>query len=139
MRMFVLIVSGLLVAMGGTARAHIAEGTVTMTAGEEVPPPTGAPANAGGTDGVGDESVRGVRESGVEVLGRLPHCLPECRARSRPDARTAVLSTSTWYDVRPCVVQIEGLTRPSGDQYASLSTRYSVLPTRSGRHLMSNT
>jgi len=49
MRMFVLIVSGLLVAMGGTARAHIAEGTVTMTAGEEVPPPTGAPANAGGT------------------------------------------------------------------------------------------
>src|SRR4030095_13836197 len=49
MRMFVLIVSGLLLSMTGSARAHIAEGTVTMTAAEEVPTPTGAPANAGGT------------------------------------------------------------------------------------------
>jgi hypothetical protein len=49
MRTFVLIVSGLLLGLTGSARAHIAEGTVTMTAADEVPPPTGAPANAGGT------------------------------------------------------------------------------------------
>ena len=50
MRMFVLIVSGLLLADGRLGLgAHIAEGTVTMTAEEEVPAPTGAPANAGGT------------------------------------------------------------------------------------------
>ena len=49
MRTFALIVSGLFLAMAGSARAHIAAGTVTMTAAEEVPAPTGAPANAGGT------------------------------------------------------------------------------------------
>jgi hypothetical protein len=49
MRMFVLIVSGLLLSMTGSARAHIAEGTVTMTAAEEVPTPTGDVAAAGGT------------------------------------------------------------------------------------------
>ena len=49
MRTFVLIVSGLLLSMTGSARAHIAAGTVTMTAAAEVPAPTGAPAGAGGT------------------------------------------------------------------------------------------
>jgi hypothetical protein len=49
MRTLALIVSGIMLAMGGTARAHIAEGTVTMTAGQEVPAPTGDVANAGGT------------------------------------------------------------------------------------------
>src|SRR5436190_17076764 len=49
MRTFVLIVSGLLLSITGSARAHIAAGTVTMTAAAEVPAPAGAPANAGGT------------------------------------------------------------------------------------------
>ena len=49
MRTFVFIVSGLLLSMTGSARAHIAEGTVTMTAAEEVPTPNNVPANAGGT------------------------------------------------------------------------------------------
>ena len=49
MRTFALIVSGLLLSITGSARAHIAEGTVTMTAAAEVPTPTGVPAAAGGT------------------------------------------------------------------------------------------
>ena len=49
MRMFVLIVSGLLLSMAGSARAHIAEGTVTMTAAAEIPAPSNVPAAAGGT------------------------------------------------------------------------------------------
>src|SRR5258705_7486724 len=46
--------------------------------------------------------------------------------------RTAVLGTSTSYQVRPCVLQREGLTRRFGGQYASPSTGYEVLPTGSG-------
>src|SRR5262249_29153276 len=40
----------ILVLAGGTpARAHLASGTVTLDVAEEVPPPTGASPNAGGT------------------------------------------------------------------------------------------
>jgi hypothetical protein len=49
MRMFVSIVAGLVLATAVPATAHIAAGTVNLTAAEEVPPPTGVPANAGGT------------------------------------------------------------------------------------------
>ena len=47
MRMFALIIGLLLAA--GPAWAHIADGTVTLTAAEEIPAPTGVPAAAGGT------------------------------------------------------------------------------------------
>jgi CHRD domain-containing protein len=47
MRTFAWI-TGLMLA-AAPAWAHIAEGTVTLTAAEEVPAPTGVPANAGGT------------------------------------------------------------------------------------------
>ena len=45
---------------------------------------------------------------------------------------TAVLGTSTSYQVRPCIIQIESATGPSGDQYANPGTRYEVLTTGSG-------
>ena len=49
MRTLAVIITGLSLAMAGTARAHIAAGTATLTAAAEVPAPVGAPANAGGT------------------------------------------------------------------------------------------
>ena len=49
MRTLALMITGLWLAMAGSARAHIADGTITLTAAAEVPTPTGAPANAGGT------------------------------------------------------------------------------------------
>ena len=48
MRTISLVIAGLL-AGAGPALAHIAEGTVTMTAADEVPAPTGTSAAAGGT------------------------------------------------------------------------------------------
>jgi len=49
MRMFVSIITATLLAIAGPALAHIAEGTVTLSAADEVPAPSGVPANAGGT------------------------------------------------------------------------------------------
>jgi hypothetical protein len=49
MRTFVLIVSGLLLGLTGSARAHIASGSITLTVAEETPAPVGAPAGATGT------------------------------------------------------------------------------------------
>jgi hypothetical protein len=50
MRTFVPIITGLFLAtVAAPARAHIAEGTVTLTTAEEVPAPTGVDANAQGT------------------------------------------------------------------------------------------
>ena len=49
MRMFLSIATGVLLAVAGSARAHIADGTVTLSAANEVPAPTGVPATAGGT------------------------------------------------------------------------------------------
>ena len=43
------LIAILLLAGGTPARAHLASGTVTLDVAEEVPPPTGASPNAGGT------------------------------------------------------------------------------------------
>src|SRR3982751_6182761 len=45
---------------------------------------------------------------------------------------------STRYLIRPCAVQIERLTRPSGAQYASPGTSYEVLATGSGSWITSH-
>ena len=49
MRMLTGVVAASLLAAVGPAMAHVAEGTVDMTATAEVPAPTGVSANAGGT------------------------------------------------------------------------------------------
>ncbi len=49
MRMLTWVVAAAWLAAAGPAMAHIAEGTVNMTAAAEIPPPTGVPAAAGGT------------------------------------------------------------------------------------------
>jgi hypothetical protein len=49
MRILTWLVAGALLVGAGPALAHIAEGTVNMTATAEVPAPTGVSANAGGT------------------------------------------------------------------------------------------
>jgi hypothetical protein len=47
--MLVSIATGLLLAAAVPASAHLAAGTVTLTAAEEVPAPAGVPAGATGT------------------------------------------------------------------------------------------
>jgi len=49
MRTFTWLVTSVVLAAAAPAPAHLAEGTVTLTVAEEVPAPTGTPANAGGT------------------------------------------------------------------------------------------
>jgi CHRD domain len=49
MRIFTWVATAILAAGGAPAFAHLAEGTVQMTATAEVPTPTGVSANAGGT------------------------------------------------------------------------------------------
>src|SRR4051812_46031748 len=46
---------------------------------------------------------------------------------------TTVLGIQYKYQVRPCAVEVERRTRPSGGQYATPSTGYEVLTTGSGR------
>jgi len=117
-----------LLTLAGSARAHIVEGTVTLTPEEEIPAPVGVPAGAGGTftfevgtDFTLEYELTVQNLTGDAVAAHL-HRAPAGQANPLPEINLTKVNGTTFAGETAALTQDQLTTLVAGGFYVNVHT-----------------